>query len=214
MFRSVRGPAHAAIVLISVVALAQVATTMFGYSVYVRVRDGASAAEFTRLVAPGLVLSAVYVGLAIAAAVVFVIWLWRARENTLLVGSEDNHHHSRPWVIAGWFVPIVNFWFPRRVVADVWRGSAPTPQEGERLGLINGWWAAWVVMLVSERVISRMSRAAESPDELLLVTKLDVGYSVLTVIGAVLVSRVVLRITNWQSDTRTFLAPAVEVRPS
>lgn len=49
----------------------------------------------------------------LAAGVVFIVWLWRARGNAELF-CYGQHRRSRGWVIGGWFCPVVNFWFPSR----------------------------------------------------------------------------------------------------
>lgn len=63
--------------------------------------------------------------------VLFIVWLWRARANTEFF-CDAPHRHRRGWVIGGWFVPIVGFWFPVQVVDDVVRASSQYvwPRDG------------------------------------------------------------------------------------
>ena len=58
----------------------------------------------------------------LAAAVAFIVWLWRARTN---VGSYGwtKQRRSRGWAIGAWFVPFVAFWFPFQVTADIWKAE-------------------------------------------------------------------------------------------
>ncbi|MFE9498788.1 DUF4328 domain-containing protein [Streptomyces collinus] len=49
------------------------------------------------------------------------------------------HTNSRGWAICGWFCPVVNLWFPRRVALDTWDAGAawadrPGPVFGQALG--------------------------------------------------------------------------------
>lgn len=88
---------------------------------------------------------------ALPAGITFVVWLRRVRVNAE-VFRPHGHHHSRPWIFWGWVVPPVCFWYPRRIVLDVWRASTPAGPGGEaprpRLWAINVWWASWLVSSV------------------------------------------------------------------
>jgi hypothetical protein len=84
----------------------------------------------------------------ITAAIVFLVWLWQARENTEVLSPGVRHRLAKGWTIGGWFCPGVQFWFPMTIVDDIWRASAAPKRPGETggsggRGLIYGWWAAW-----------------------------------------------------------------------
>ncbi|MET8119118.1 DUF4328 domain-containing protein [Micromonospora sp. NPDC005189] len=92
----------------------------------------------------------------LTAAVLVIIWTWRARKNT------DAFPGALPtlgagWAIAGWLVPFANLVVPARVVAGVardslWRRFTPD--------LVSVWWTAWLVFSVGERVVSRLDSRA------------------------------------------------------
>ncbi|WP_328423637.1 DUF4328 domain-containing protein [Micromonospora sp. NBC_00389] len=92
----------------------------------------------------------------LAAAVLVIIWTWRARKNT------DAFPGALPtlgagWAIAGWLVPFASFVVPARVVANVardslWRRRTPA--------LVFLWWTAWLVFSIGERVVSRLDSQA------------------------------------------------------
>nr|WP_239062635.1 DUF4328 domain-containing protein [Streptomyces sp. SID13031] len=109
--------------------------------------------------------------LVIGTGVLFLIWLWRARENTELFaltggasrgaqqpgGLRPAHRHERSWVIGSWICPIVQFWYPLQVVEDVVRASEPADTQDQALGqskghtwraLLYGWWASWAAFWV------------------------------------------------------------------
>jgi hypothetical protein len=78
-------------------------------------------------------------------AVAFVGWLRRARANARELSGRPPYYAGL-WVYLGWVVPVINFWYPRGIVAEVHRDSAP----GERLPrCVNVWWALWLVGLLS-----------------------------------------------------------------
>lgn len=48
----------------------------------------------------------------IAAGVMFLVWLFRVRNNAE-AASALQHRHSKPWLVWGWILPLVNLWFPK-----------------------------------------------------------------------------------------------------
>ncbi|MEV6284603.1 DUF4328 domain-containing protein [Kribbella sp. NPDC051770] len=97
----------------------------------------------------------------VAAAVVFVIWLWRARVNSEVFCQAD-HRRSHGWVLASWFCPGPNLWYPKQIVDDVWLASDPkTPVYADDLRrfrpplLTQVWWITWVGALAFDVVIRR-----------------------------------------------------------
>ncbi|MDX6238795.1 MAG: hypothetical protein QOG10_3610, partial [Kribbellaceae bacterium] len=97
----------------------------------------------------------------VAAAVVFVIWLWRARVNSEVFCQAD-HRRSHGWVLASWFCPGPNLWYPKQIVDDVWLASDPaTPfwsddlRRLEKPLLTKVWWCSWVGALAFDVVIRR-----------------------------------------------------------
>ncbi|MET8348871.1 DUF4328 domain-containing protein [Micromonospora sp. NPDC005206] len=128
---------------------------------------------------PDLLLAAVVVEALLAlpmvaayltAAVLVIIWTWRARKNIeAFPGALPTL--GAGWAIAGWLVPFANFVMPARVVANVardslWRRFTPD--------LVYVWWAAWLVFSVGERFVSR--RDSQAYDRLPETPSTDADY--------------------------------------
>jgi hypothetical protein len=80
----------------------------------------------------------------VIAAVLVIIWLYRARRNLDAFGLPATMRAG--WAIGGWFVPFVNLVVPVRVMLDVGRKSAI-----RRAGALTGiWWAAWLGSYVAD----------------------------------------------------------------
>ena len=99
----------------------------------------------------------------LAAAVVFIVWLWRVRWNAEMF-CRGEHRLTRGWVLGSWICPVVNLWYPKWVVDDIVAASDPrtSPQTlslrsipGTRL--VWAWWITWVVGLVLGNVAQRSS---------------------------------------------------------
>jgi len=150
-FRSVNGLGTAVSILICLVALAQAVLAASEWYTYKVVKDYVEgpvkdpdrldrADEVVVLAVGGWVLAL------LAAGVVFIVWLWRARGNAELF-CFGQHQRGRGWVIGGWFCPVVNFWFPKQIVDDVIAASDPrTPPRVPDLrgirgnGVVLAWW--------------------------------------------------------------------------
>jgi len=148
--------------------------------------------------ASGLVELAAY----LLAVVAFLVWLYRVRVNAEILAPGEQRY-ARPWVILGWIVPIVWFWYPKQVVDDVWtashsRGSAP----GSRSWLVTGWWAAWLIgNWVSNLAASQLYRAEEL-ESMAAAARFDVVCIGVMLVAAGSAATVVYRISNAQEVRR------------
>jgi hypothetical protein len=144
----------------------------------------------------------------VAAATVFLTWLWRARVNAERLCRAE-HRWSRGWTVGAWFVPVVNLWFPRQVVDDIWRTSRPgVPEDTYRVDglepspLVRAWWYTMLANVLVVLVL-RAETSGEVTVEVLKAAALYGTVSTLLLIaGATLLSRVIHRITHWQSTPR------------
>jgi len=87
----------------------------------------------------------------LVSGVITIAWLWRARVFAETYAPLEPHARGRVWVVLGWFVPIVSWWFPYQVVRDV--GRAILRREPPRLGM---WWAAWLVGELASNAAGRV----------------------------------------------------------
>ena len=141
----------------------------------------------------------------LAAGVVFIVWLWRARGNAELFCS-GRHRRSRGWVIGGWFCPVVNLWFPKQIVDDLIAASDPrTPpllpdlRRIPRHGLVLAWWLTWVVTAVISNIgpTGLVSDVQDVSARVLGASVSTLG-AALTAVAAVLAIRVVRLVNRLQ----------------
>ncbi|UFR02725.1 DUF4328 domain-containing protein [Streptomyces sp. Go40/10] len=132
----------------------------------------------------------------VATAVVYLCWLWRIRVNAEVFDA-SRHRMKRGWTIGAWFCPVVNLWFPRRIVADSWDASAPW---GSRSGHapVNAWWSLWIAGIVVGRFADTTSRHAETAEELRQAAHVMLFSDALDIVSAALAIVVVVRLTRMQ----------------
>jgi hypothetical protein len=144
----------------------------------------------------------------LAAGVVFLCWLWRARVNAELINSAQ-HRLSRGWTTGGWICPVVNLWYPRFVVDDVWRTSRPdvqndlsTVQGIPHSSLVRSWWFAWLARwATSVWFLVESGRPTTLPTLRSMAFASTLG-AVFTCVAGVLLVLVLRQITEWQSVPR------------
>ena len=84
----------------------------------------------------------------VVAAILFVVWLWRARANAEAIAPVP-HVRGKAWIVFGWVVPVVNLWFPYQIVQSIWRTSDPSrvaggPTRVPTSPLVVVWWVAFL----------------------------------------------------------------------
>ena len=119
--RPQRGLATAALVLAGAVAAAAVGTAVAAFGVAGTIEDVRAGAEAPTSTAYDA-FSLGYSALAVLAWVATSAWLHRARGNAERI-SGFRHERSAVWCWLAWAVPVVAWWFPRKVVRDVHKAS-------------------------------------------------------------------------------------------
>ncbi|MEW2256127.1 DUF4328 domain-containing protein [Streptomyces sp. NPDC047869] len=133
-----------------------------------------------------------------ATAVVFLRWFHRVRVNAE-VFDPARHTKSRGWAVWGWFCPVVNLWFPRRVALDVWDAGARWADRPGH-GLVNSWWTLWIVSLLADRATEWRYDTARGAVGWREALRLMLVADALDIAAAVLAVLVVLRLTRMQRE--------------
>lgn len=213
-YRPVGGPGMAAAILIGIAAVLSAVDAWSDWHRYQVVNDYVTGARPVSLEdlddADRFAMIAVWSAIIalIAAGVVFLVWLWRARQNAENLCMAP-HRRARGWVVGSWICPVVNFWFPFMIVDDVYRASRPdNPRDLVDLRTVPGspllgwWWGLWVTMWVVNRLGSFSLRGELTVDSFR-------SYAIFSTIGtlalipaAVLIIRIMREISAWQAPNR------------
>ena len=151
-------------------------------------------------------------------AVFFLKWLSRAYKNLRVLGAE-RLRFTDGWAIGAWFVPILNFMRPKAIVNDIWRASDPglPARQGQMwegrpvAGIINWWWAMWLLEGVAAIVASV---DAETADELRTATSAQIVGSTATAIAGVLLIYVIRAITARQRERLSLMSGTAGTAPT
>jgi hypothetical protein len=125
-----------------------------------------------------LLYEVLYILALLSAAVVFIVWVRRARANVHLVAGQRMGQRRGT---GGRF-----FWVTR-YVGDVWRASSPSGANGERLVL--AWWVTWL----ASRIVPSLDRSVADRYPVAVISVL------LEVAAAVLAVLIIRKISQWQA---------------
>ncbi|MGW3283202.1 DUF4328 domain-containing protein [Streptomyces sp. NPDC001002] len=132
--------------------------------------------------------SMVFLYLMTLAIVLFLVWLARSRRTAQELSPQASLP-SRGWTIGAWFVPVVNFFVPRRFVLDIGSASSASWERKRDTALVNLWWGAWITHAL---VLGVAGQVAPGSMALLVVEE------ALMIAAAVLLGLVIERITALQ----------------
>ncbi|MFJ6378389.1 DUF4328 domain-containing protein [Kitasatospora sp. NPDC092039] len=209
---------HVLLALNAAVAAVVVAVDLWSDVLLGEVLDGSGDADLDDFDAVESVANAangVALPLALATAVVFIVWFYRIRRNAELL-LPNGHRLGRGWTIGAWFTPVVLLWFPWQLMADCWRASAPLDAEGRRRTtsetVLGVWWSTWLGALVVGRIAATMVRSVNPlfPDDLETLrnaVRVEAAGSALRLVAAAAAIMVVHRLTTMQHARRADVNP-------
>src|SRR5690349_2987905 len=144
----------------------------------------------------------------IAGAITFILWLYRAYQNTDKV-APGVRRHGLGWAIGGWFVPILAAWRPKEIINDVWRaGGGPTGPPP----LLAVWWGAWLLSNFVSNIVARVALNGDTTEEIRNGSLAYVFSDALDVVAAILAIVVAVKLTE-RLDARAALGPPQPQQP-
>ena len=156
-----------------------------------QVTDAEATANDDRQGAIGLVQLA----LLVAAAVVFIRWMYGAYRNLAVVAPAERRY-SPGWAIGSWFVPIMNLFRPKQMVNDIWRAGGRDASDAQPGFLLLAWWLLWLLSSFIVNFAARSYTNADTAEEVKTGTILYFISDAMSVAGAILAIVVVRRGTD------------------
>ena len=135
--------------------------------------------------------------------ILFIVWLHQAHRSDRMDPTWQKRRSG--WAIGGWFVPVVNLWFPFQVVSDLRRAARGDGGEPS-YALQWCWWIAFLLSTLTSRISATAYNSAErvpDSDIPLYVDRLETAIvaetasEVLGLVAAVLAIAMVRQFTRW-----------------
>lgn len=141
----------------------------------------------------GFVQMAVY----FVAVVLVAKWTYRASANIHAGGRRLET--SPPWAVGWYFIPFANLWKPYQALAEIARAAGRQASDLP-MGL---WWGLWLATSISGNVSFRLSLRAVETNEIILASAFGLVSSATGIGAALVLRRIVMRITAAQTFERT-----------
>jgi|EndMetStandDraft_9_1072997.scaffolds.fasta_scaffold103398_1 hypothetical protein len=136
----------------------------------------------------------------LAQAIAILGWIRLANKSARALGARDMEF-TPGWAIGWYFIPVANLWKPYQAMSEIWRASSGSPdwKSAETSGILQGWWAAWLVANALGRVSFRLSMKAQALPELKNASIATAAADIASIVLSLLFLEVVKEIYRRQS---------------
>ncbi|WP_066372705.1 DUF4328 domain-containing protein [Herbidospora mongoliensis] len=139
-------------------------------------------------------------GTLLLAGIFYWVWLFRVRANAEALSPHVKQRLGRVWLVLGWIVPIISFWFPKQIVDDIW--TASDPQQRKPGGLAMTWWITWVLSVFGSNLVARFVFGSTELADLQSAALIEMIFFPLTLVSGILAIMVLNKITSLQAIPR------------
>jgi|ETNmetMinimDraft_1059919.scaffolds.fasta_scaffold65917_2 hypothetical protein len=140
--------------------------------------------------------------LGLAAFILLIVWSWRATENVKIWANHYGHKELKRgsgWAFWGWFVPIVNLWFPYQIVKQAWERGPFDNTFIQNSKIETLWFTSWLIWVISnfaDRIIIGRWNNDETLEEIRSTYILEGANNLLLLLGAVCFILTIEKISN------------------
>ncbi len=165
-FREPSGLLKAALGIFIAAAVLGVWSTWLELEVLARLAAGDEVAEAEVLASDSRQVMVVnlYVLALLFCGAAYLRWVFLVTRNARAL--ELDFRHTPAAMVLWYLIPVANLWQPYRTMVDLFQASDPQANAGETgtrpTGLLEGWWALWLLTLVSVGLGFGLSFAAET----------------------------------------------------
>ena len=143
------------------------------------------------------IVGILYLVVFIISTVCFIMWFRRAYYNLHL--KAKHLLYTEGWAAGAWFVPILNLFRPYQIMKELYERTDHILsehfgdyQEKKGTTIVGVWWFMWIVANVISNISTRMTLRAETAEEFLSSTQLDLFSSIISVPMAIVAIIVIL----------------------
>ncbi|MFC7357284.1 DUF4328 domain-containing protein [Jejudonia soesokkakensis] len=133
----------------------------------------------------------------IICVITFISWFRRAYYN---LGLRMKKSKTDGWAAGAWFVPILNLFWPYQIMVELYEKTiqyinSKHPESytysAKTTVFVGWWWAFWILNNIMGQVVSRVTIAAETIEDLSLDSQLSMVNAVLGIVAALFAIKVV-----------------------
>ncbi len=147
----------------------------------------------------GSAVSFGYIAAYLVCCIVSGMWIYRVTFNARAVAPAGSGP-SPGWGVGWFFVPILSLWKPYQSMKRVWELTGPGEPGAGPPGYVAWWWALWVLANILGNISSRINMRADDVDAYMVGSVLDLVNFPISLGCAWLFRRVVLALTDTQTE--------------
>jgi hypothetical protein len=139
-------------------------------------------------------------GVIIATAVVFLMWIYRANLNCHGFGAEGMQF-TPGWAVGWYFIPFLNLIRPFQVMKEIWMVSSDPGNWQAQKGspILGWWWALWLISCFLGQIVFRLAMRVDSPASLEALTKVSISAALFEIPVILVALSLISRITRMQT---------------
>jgi len=156
-----------------------------------------------------VIIGFLYLALALASAVVFLMWINRAYKNLSPLGA-SNLRFTPGWAVGWFFVPIMSLFRPYQVVSEIWKASNPNANMADSSSwrnlptppIVGVWWALFLIANYIGQFAFRMILTGKELSDLLLSAYATMAWEALDVVAGIPITILLVRGISQFQETK------------
>lgn len=145
----------------------------------------------------------------VVTVILFAMWIHRAYRNVMVLNN-DKLKYSPGWAVGWYFIPIAHLFMPFLVMREIWKGSSPDVDLGDKhawqkergSALLGFWWGVWIFHILMSNVAHQVYWEAETFDQYITANGFYIFSNIIGIILTILAFFVVYRINQRQTEKR------------
>jgi Domain of unknown function (DUF4328) len=139
----------------------------------------------------------------ILSMIFFIMWFRRAYYNLQQL-PWNYARYSEGWAAGGWFIPIINLFYPYQIMIDLWRGMQNAIKE--RFGdpqpstLVGFWWATYLINNFFAYISTYVTRGSEDVKGLLAASVMESISEIISIIALLITIRLIMKVANFEKE--------------
>jgi len=130
-----------------------------------------------------------YFIVALCSGIAFLRWFYRAYVNLSRAGITTRYPVK--YAIISFFIPPINFYFPYRIMCEIWRKTSDVvlknefKKEQSGLKFLSGWWVLWLISIFMAIVYFYAAITVENIQDLKMASLKNIASSLIDIPAAV-----------------------------
>ncbi len=198
--------AKTAIILIWIVFAIEIVSIISDFFQYQLLQSGnISTGEASSNDSRQQLIAGIYFIAYIISGITFILWFRRAYFNLHLISR--NLKYTEGWAAGGWFVPILNLWYPYTIMRELFtetfsffNKNNSNSEDTFKLSIIGWWWALWIIASFFAYLGANLLSKSNNISGISSGTLVQIFSSVISCIGAIIIVRIIKKYSEMEDQ--------------